>query len=168
MTDREDVLLRSAPPANSAKPNRRAQSPLRVCGRGAAPQSPEPITAFPSEHLTPSFVNTDFIAPASNGTPSMFPTPGGSNGGCDLRLWDMISAGGRRRKNRRHIAPKPPVAERLGRNGLQPLNRICSPEGECEAAPQCRRSETGSKSSACPSTVSAFLRTKSISQYFPI
>jgi hypothetical protein len=59
----------------SAKRNRRAQSPLRL---PAAPQSREPITAFPSEHLTPFFVNTD-IAQALlsiNGAASHIPQRG--------------------------------------------------------------------------------------------
>jgi hypothetical protein len=53
VTDREDVLLRSAPPANFFRQNA-TEGHNHHCGsgRGAAPQSPKPIAAFPSEHLT--------------------------------------------------------------------------------------------------------------------
>ena len=52
MTDREDE-----PPANFFRQNAtEGHNHHYGCGRGAAPQSPEPVTAFPSEHLTPSFV----------------------------------------------------------------------------------------------------------------
>jgi hypothetical protein len=39
------------------------------CGRGATPQSPKPIAAFPSEHLTPSFVNIHSTAGPAAGLP---------------------------------------------------------------------------------------------------